>query len=343
MHGERNTRPRVSVVMPVRDAAATLGAAVESVLAQTFEDFEFVVIDDGSRDKSAEIAERFATRDPRIRVVTRQREGFVEALVRGTALAGGEYIARMDADDVAMPRRCERQVAVLDAEPDVAVVSSLVEIVSEKPLRSGMRRYETWVNGLLSHEDMCRELFVESPIPHPTVMMRAEAVRAVGGYRTEPVWPEDYDLWMRMWRAGYRFAKVPEVLLRWRYSPASLSHRHDRYSPEQFMAVKLHYLRESYLREEHREIILWGAGAVGKRWLRALARQEVPIARAIDVAPRKIGRTIHGARVIAVADVPPPEDAFILCAVGAPGARDDIRAELTARAYRECRDFLFVA
>ena len=330
--------------MAVRDAVVTVAAAVESVIEQTFGDFEFVVVDDGSRDGSVEIVQELAAGDSRVRVVPRERKGLVESLVHGTGLAHGEYMARMDADDVAMPTRFERQVEMLDSEPEVGVVSSLVEIVSDGRLGSGMRRYEQWVNGLCSHDDICRELFVESPLPHPSVMMRAEAMRAVGGYRVQPEWPEDYDLWMRMWRAGYhRFAKVEEPLLRWRYSPESFSQIDQRYLPERFMAVKLHYLRESYLQDEQREIMLWGAGAVGKRWMQALAREGIPVTRAIDVALRKIGRTIHGAQVIAVEGIPPPDDAFILCAVGAPGARDDIRAELTARGYTECRDFLFVA
>ena len=326
---------RVSVVMAVRDAAATVAAALDSVLRQTFGDFEFFVVDDGSRDGSVEIAQEFAAGDSRVRVVAREWEGLVESLVHGMGLARGEYMARMDADDVAMPARFERQVEMLDNEPEAGVVSSLVEIVSDGRLGSGMRRYEQWVNGLCSHDDICRELFVESPLPHPSVMMRAEAMRAVGWYRVQPEWPEDYDLWMRMWRAGYRFGKVPEVLLRWRYSPQSFSQIDQRYLPERFMAVKLHYLRESYLQDEPREIMLWGAGRVGKRWMQALAREGIPVGRAIDVALRKIGRTIHGARIIAVAGIPPPDAAFILCAVGAPGARDDIQAELTARGYTE--------
>ncbi len=335
--------PRVSVVMAVRDAAVTVAAAVESVIEQTFGDFEFVIVDDGSRDGSVEIAQKFAAGDSRVRIVSREREGFVESLVRGAALAGGIYVARMDADDVAMPTRFERQVEMLDGEPEVAVVSSLVEIVSDGRLGSGMRRYEQWINGLCSHDDICRELFVESPLAHPSVMMRAEALRAVGGYRVQPEWPEDYDLWMRLWRAGYRFAKVEDRLLRWRYSPSSLSQTDGRYLPERFMAVKLHYLRQSYLHDERREIVLWGAGAVGKRWIQAFGREGLPIGRAIDIAPRKIGCTIHGARVISVEDIPSPAESFILCAVGAPGARDDIRSELTARGYLECRDFIFVA
>jgi len=335
--------PRVSVVMAVRDAAGTVEAAVDSVIGQTFGDFEFIVVDDGSRDGSVEIVQRVAAVDSRVCIVAREREGFVESLVHGTGLARGEYIARMDADDVAISTRFERQVASFDSDPKLAVVGSLVEIVSDGSVGSGMRRYEEWINGLCSHEDICRELFVESPLAHPSVMMRAEAVRAVGGYRVRPEWPEDYDLWMRMWRAGYRFGKVEEPLLRWRYSPESLSQTDSRYLPERFIAVKLHYLQQSYLQDEPREIMLCGAGAVGKRWIQALGREGMPVGRAIDVAPRKIGRTIHGARVIGVEDIPPPDDAFILCAVGAPGARPDIRAELIARGYTECRDFLFVA
>jgi len=343
VHRIHESRPGVAVIMPVRNAAATLAEAIESVLAQTFADFEFIVVDDGSRDDSLDIVTRFVQTDPRIRVIAREHAGFVESLIHAVEQVDSTYIARMDADDVALPTRFERQIELIESDPAVALVSSLVEIVSDSPIRSGMRRYEKWINGLQSHDDMCRELFVESPVPHPSVMMRTEALRAVGGYRLRPIWPEDYDLWMRMWIAGYRFAKVPEVLLRWRYGPTSLSQADLRYSLHQFIALKLHYLCRSYFKDERREIVLWGAGSVGKRWLQALAEQGICIGRVIDVAPRKIGRVVHGARVVGLDDVPLPEEAFILGAVGAPGARGDIRKQLTACGYAECRDFLFVA
>lgn len=335
--------PRVSVLMPVRNAAETVEATIESILAQTFDDFEFIIIDDGSTDETAYIVDIIGRRDRRVKLVSRRHTGAVKALVDGSELARGRFIARMDADDVAMPERLELQVALLENHPETAVVGSRVEIVADRPLRSGMKRYERWINALVTNDQIVRELFVESPLPHPSVTLRRDAFRAVGGYRVQPNWPEDYDLWMRFWEAGYKMEKTAETLLRWRYSGASLSQTDERYSLENFRAVKIHYLLKTRLRNESREIMMWGAGSVGKRWLIDLGRAGMDIGRVVDVAPRKIGKKIHGARVIGTDEVPHPDGAFILCAVGAPGARSDIRNELGGRGYSECEDYLFVA
>jgi len=332
--------PEVSIVMPVWNAADTMSAAIESILRQTFSRFEFIVYDDGSTGASPAIAETFAARDPRVRVVHRAHHGIVTALREACALAQGRYLARMDADDIAYPERLEKQFALMEATPDVALCGTHVHMAGGK-VGIGRRRYERWINALDEHEAIARELFVECPVAHPTFFMRREAYVAVGGYQ-DADWPEDYDLVMRLWLAGHRFAKVPEVLLDW----YEHSHRHSmvdpRYSPEQFRALKRHYLQQSYLVALcGRRFFQWGAGEVGKVWLReweGLVPEGV-----VDINPRKIGRRIHGVPVVAPEDLPSPGQVFAVIAVGAPGARDEIREFLTPRGYRECVDYLFVA
>lgn len=343
MNTHSKNGPRVSVIMPMYNAAETVTAAIESILNQTFENLEFIVIDDGSTDHSADIVNKLARRDRRIKLVRQPHNGFVESLVIATELAQAPFIARMDADDISISKRIETQVATLENHPETAVLGSMVEIIADQPLQSGMKRYETWINGLLTHEQISRELFIESPLPHPSVILRTDALHAVGGYRVHPVWPEDYDLWMRLWQAGYKMEKTKKTLLRWRYSVTSLSQTDQRYSPKNFRAVKIHYLLKTYLRNEPREIIMWGAGSVGKKWLMTLPESGISIGRVIEVAPRKIGKTIHGADVIGVDDLPHPNDAFILCAVGAPGARNDIRNKLDQKGYSEGIDYIFIA
>ena len=154
-------------------------------------------------------------------------------------------------------------------------------------------------------------------------------------------WPEDYDLVMRLWRAGHGLGKTPEALLWWRDTTARLSMRDDRYSPHQFRRLKRHYLFEGYLAGEC-PFIQWGAGEVGKTWLREWPAGRRPDV-VVDINPRKIGRVIHGVEVIAPDDIPPAGERFILIAVGAPGARAEIRQWLTPRGHREGEHYLFVA
>ncbi len=258
------SRPRVSIILPVYNAAATLAEAIRSVQDQTFTDWELIVHDDGSTDASPRIAADFAARDPRIRPDIADHGGIVAALQQACARARGDFLARMDADDRSMPHRLARQLETLEADPEAALCGAAV-VMSGDSVGLGRRRYEAWINRLVTHDDMVRELFVECPIPHPTFLLRRAPFEAVGGYR-DAGWAEDYDLCMRLFEAGYRFVKVPEPLLEWRESAGRLSMTDPRYSPASFRALKRHYLFQTYLRD--RAFHQWGAGEVGKTWLR---------------------------------------------------------------------------
>lgn len=330
--------PLISVLMPAHNALDTLAGALGSILHQTVKDWELVLVDDGSDDGTGALADEMATQDDRIRVVHTPHRGIVEALNHAASLARGPLLARMDADDVSLPGRFAAQLALFDTEPGLVLCGGVVRMVGGG-IGSGRRRYEGWINGLLTHEDMVREIFVECPLPHPTFMMRRDAFLGGGGY-TDNGWPEDYDLVMRLWRAGGRFAKPAEPLLDWREHPRRLSMTDDRYGETAFRALKRHYLFGSGMMA-NRLFLQWGAGEVGKRWLREWGAA-VPAA-VVDINPRKIGRTIHGVPVIPPEQLPRPEEVFIVVAVGSPGARDEIRDWFGPRGYTEGRDFLFLA
>ena len=164
--------PLVTVLLPVRDEAPYLPEALGSLSAQTLEDFEVLVVDDGSADGSAEIAEEHARRDVRFRVLRQARSGLVAALECARALARGRYLARMDGDDVALPGRLELQVAALRSE-GLAACGGGVSYFPEDGIQDGTRRYERWINGLVTAEAAARDVFVECPLPHPTLVVRA--------------------------------------------------------------------------------------------------------------------------------------------------------------------------
>jgi hypothetical protein len=244
----------------------------------------------------------------------------------------------MDADDIARPERLRLQLACFDADPGLGLCGGRVGMLGES-LGSGRRRYEDWVNALVRHDDIVRELFVECPLPHPTFMMPRDWYERIGGYQ-DCAWPEDYDLVMRLWLAGARFGKPEEVMLDWRDHPGRLSMNDPRYGEAAFRALKRFYLAQIPGRAG-RPLYQWGAGEVGKRWLREWG-SGAPVA-VVDINPRKIGRTIHGVRVIAPEELPPPAGCFVVVMVGTPGARDEIRGRLTPRGFRECVDYIFLA
>lgn len=333
--------PSVSVLLPVFNAQDTVRQAATSLLRQTFADFEIIAVDDGSTDDSGSILDDLARDDPRIRVFHLPHAGLVPALNVGIAECRGELIARMDADDVCHPERLRLQVEFMRENPDVSVCGCLVRSFPRNHVKGGFLRYEAWLNSLLLHEEIARDMFVESPLAHPSVMMRAGDLREIGGYR-DLVWPEDYDLWLRFFMAGKRFGKVPRALLFWREHAQRLTFTDSRYALENFLRVKAHFLAQ-LLSRESRPLIVWGAGMTGRRLTKHLVREGVQPIAMVDIDPRKIGRVVRGAPVIRPEDLGGHEDAFVIAAVGSEGSRDIIRAQLLGMGRVESRNFICAA
>ncbi len=334
--------PSVSVLLPCYNAAETLGETLESLAQQTFADFEVVAVDDGSEDSTWGMLQDWAARDSRFRVFSCPHGGVIEASAAGLEKCQGRYIARMDADDRAHPQRLEKQVAYLDDVPEVAAVSCLVKAFPDEHVREGFRIYIEWLNSLVTDEEIRREIFVESPLPNPSVTFRKEWLQRMGGYQ-EHGWPEDYDLYLRMYLAGAKFAKIPQVLLEWREHPDRITRTDSRYSLENFLRAKAHYLKRGPLADRD-AVIIWGAGMMGRRLGKLLMREEkAPVVAFVDIDPKKIGNTRRGKPII------PPEDLLdwwgryqnpvVVAAVGARGARLLIRERLNAFGLREGQDW----
>ena len=235
--------PVVSVVMPVYNGEKYVAEAIDSVLRQTFTDFEFIIVDDCSGDRSVEIARAFSEKDSRIRLILSERNaGAAAARNRALAAARGEYIAMMDSDDLSLPERFQQQVGALVKRPEIGVLGTGARAVNQTlaPL------YD--FNLPQGHALIVVNLFIGSFIINPTVMIRRELLESVGGY--EPGWrvAEDTELWSRlMWRA--RFANLPETLLLYRRHEAQLSTARDPIMNSQSWEVRERLLQR-----------LWGAG-----------------------------------------------------------------------------------
>ena len=214
-----NQSPAISVVLPVYNAEAYVREAVQSILAQSFTDFELIVIDDGSTDGSGAILRELAARDVRIVLVERPNDGLVSALNEGIKIARAELIARMDADDVSMPERFALQHARMVQQPELAVLGSSFHIMDRNGaiirLCKAVSLTQTQTARYLEH-DGC-------PVNHPTVMMRRDAVLKAGGYRKAFSHAEDYDLWLRMIESGYAIVNLPQPLLNYREHGANVS------------------------------------------------------------------------------------------------------------------------
>jgi glycosyltransferase involved in cell wall biosynthesis len=212
------TIPRVSVVLSVHNGAADLPKAVDTILAQTFSDFELIAINNGSTDGTAAVLD--GLRDPRMRVIHQDDMGLAAALNRGIALARGQYIGRQDHDDWAKPTRLEKQVAFLDAHPDYALVGTRAEIWV------GDQRTKRVHDHPADNAVLQFELLFNNPFVHSSMMLRKAALDEVGHYTVDPARhpPEDYELWSRIARR-YKIANLPDRLTIYREVPNSMSRK----------------------------------------------------------------------------------------------------------------------
>jgi glycosyltransferase involved in cell wall biosynthesis len=207
----------VTVLLPVFNAGAPLQRAIESILAQDFADFEFLIIDDASNDGSAEAVRSWAARDSRIRAVFHDANaGLAATLNEGLRLARGELVARMDQDDESLRNRVRVQAEFMRAHPHVVVAGTFVYHMGAKP------RYDRLVTFATDAKTIREALRTANPLYHPSVILRRREILDLGGYRDEFRNAEDYDLWLRASKR-YDLAVIPEPLLRYRFSPHGMS------------------------------------------------------------------------------------------------------------------------
>ena len=329
--------PRISIVMPFRNAAATLPEALASVKAQSFTDWELLAVDDRSTDNSAAIVAGFAAGDGRVKLLKNAAvPGVVGASETADHAAAADWLARMDADDVSHPERLERQWQMAEAEPHLDVIGCGVKILT--PLGEGMVRHVEWVNSLMEPRAIANARFIENPLVHPSALMRKTAIRAAGGYREVP-WAEDHDLWLRLLEAGAVFGKVPETLLGWRDSATRLTRSDPRYGDALRHKMRAHFLARMPAVKE-RGVVIAGAGPIGKTLAQELQLRGIAVKGFYDVHPRRIGERIHGSEVAGLEDFGKKwREAVMLAAVGVPGGRGEVTTLAEGAGYEEGEDF----
>ena len=205
--------PLVSVIMPVYNGEKYLEEAIESILNQTFKDFELIIVDDGSVDKTLKIIEKYPKNNASIRLIKNNKNiGRVFSLNKALQEARGLYIARMDADDISLPKRIEKQINFLEKNQDYVIVGSNIEIINDEGKKLGVRIYPQ------DDENIRKTLLFKSPFAHPVVMFRKKEVVELGGYSNEYSTVEDYDLWIRILNKGKGY-NLQEYLLKYRVHP----------------------------------------------------------------------------------------------------------------------------
>lgn len=230
------------------------------------------------------------------------------------------------------PLRLRRQLDLAHAEA-LAVVGTGVRCFPTQRIAPGLRRYEAWQNALRTHDEMARARFVESPLVHPSVLFARDVVRRLGGYR-DCGWPEDYDLWLRLFAAGARFGKVADILTFWRDHPRRLTRTAAHCQAEALRACKLHHLLAGPLAGVA-GVWVAGTGPDGKALARGLVRVGVRLAGFVDVDPQRIGQRLLGVRVVGASGFTPAVGEVVLAAVGGVGRRAQVQAWLAGRGLDE--------
>lgn len=329
--------PLISVVMPVHNGGEFLQQAVESILAQTHEQLELILIDDHSTDMALVELDKS---DPRLKLFSSNGQGIVNACNTGFSKCHGAYIARMDADDISLPQRLESQLKYLNKHADVDIAGCCVEIFSEQGIQGGLKRYQQWLNSVREPEQVRHQIFIESPLPNPGLMLHRDALKRLRGYRAT-AWPEDYDLLLRADAKHMRMGKPAPVLLCWREHQSRLTHTDPLYRRENFMQAKTYFLVHHRLKS--RSVVIWGAGPTGRLMHDLIIKEGGKIEGFIEVHPRRIGGQKRGLPVWPIEKTGSLGEAMLLVAVGAAGARREITEFLKSRNKIEGTDYLFVA
>lgn len=330
--------PRVSVILPAYNAAEHIHHALDALVQQTYDAWECLVINDGSTDETAAIAHGYARKDARFHVIDCAHQGIVSALNTAISAARGMYIARMDADDTCARSRLAYQSAFLDATPDIDVVSSRVDYTGLHTRHGGFFRYVAWTNTLITPYDHALNRFIDAPVIHPTVMLRRDVYERYGGYREEPYWPEDFELWLRLMANGVRFQKIPQKLYTWHEQDTRLSRTDARYALSAFYACKAAYLAGIVAAAGGR-CAIGGAGRCTRQRARMLEEYGVEISCYLDVDERRRGTHIAGCPIYMMDELDKIPDVPLLVYVSTRGAREGIRERLKGTRFNEGTNF----
>ncbi|MEM1135267.1 MAG: glycosyltransferase family A protein [Bacteroidota bacterium] len=334
-----NNHPSISIILPFYNAVNTLSIAIESILNQSFTNFELVLVDNFSTDGSWETSKSFAKNDNRIVLLRKRQKGVSFAFNKGLAASKGKFIARMDADDISYPNRLEKQFSFLQENPLISIVTTQVD-TNLLPQNKGFQTFITWSNSLITPEQIALSRFIEQPVVNPTLMCRKVVFDKIGSYQ-QGNFPEDYDWFLRIFEGGLHIAKLSQKLFFWRDSSTRLSRTDNRYSIVAFYKTKAFYLAK-WLKQNkprHLKIAIWGMGKKSRQRSSLLKQHGIHIEAYVDVLKNiNIGITYFYYE-----NLPKPGMYFIISYVGNRGARNKIKFFLLRKGYQEGIDFILAA
>nr|WP_299341014.1 glycosyltransferase family 2 protein [Allomuricauda sp.] len=328
----------VSIVMPFKNTEEFLPECLDSILHQTYSNWEVVAVNDSSNDGSMETISQYAEKDLRIRVVQNKGKGIIPALQTAYSHCTGNYITRMDSDDVMTPHRLAWMVAALQKNGPGHLAVGQVRYFSERGISDGYTRYEKWLNYLTERGINYNEVYKECVVPSPCWMAYRKDFEKCDGFNPNR-YPEDYDLTFRFYENGLKIIPCPELLHLWRDYDHRTSRTSEHYAQNYFLDIKMHY----FLKLDHdhsRALVVWGAGFKGKTIAKKLVEKEIPFKWLCD-NPNKVNKKIYGQSLHHYTSLPSLKNPQSIITVANETAQKEIKTYLESLNQKSMQDYFF--
>ncbi len=284
-------QPLISILVPFKNTEAYIGECLDSITAQTYNNWELVIVNDNSEDSSYTIVKGYANNDKRVKLLNSPGNGIIEALRYAYSNSKGEFITRMDSDDIMTPKKLEILIKSLLEFGKGHVALGQVHYFSEKGIGAGYKYYEEWLNSLTKSGTNFSEIYKECVIPSPCWMLHRNDLDLIEAFKPDR-YPEDYDLAFRCYSKGIKCIPCNSVLHHWRDYDHRTSRTHEHYAQNHFIDIKLHYFLKLNF-DSTRPLAIWGAGNKGKTIAKLLIEKKIPFFWICD-NPNKIGKDIYG-------------------------------------------------
>lgn len=331
-------QPLISILTPFKNTAGFLHECLESIRNQTYTNWELLIIDDHSTDNSRTIVENYARKDSRIKLLTNQGNGIIDALKCAFRNSKGDYITRMDSDDVMTFDKLEVLLNTLLENGNQHLAVGLVHYFREDGISDGYERYERWLNALTIQGTNYSEIYKECVIPSPCWMLHKDDLLVCDAFNPNR-YPEDYDLTFRFYKHKMKCIPCDKVLHHWRDYTTRTSRTDEHYAQNYFLEIKLHYFLELDY-DRNRILTVWGAGFKGKRIARMLKKKNVPFIWICN-NPKKIGKHIYDIELHSFTFLNELENAQCIVTVSNELSQERIRNYFETQKMKSMVDYFF--
>ena len=328
----------VSIIMPVKNTAQFLEEGVLSIINQTYANWELLAVNDNSTDNSFEVLSTFAKQDARIKVFNNAGNGIISALQTGYKNCLGEFITRMDSDDIMVPNKLEILASNLEINGKGNVATGLVKYFPEEEIGEGFQKYEAWLNRLTQQGTTFSEIYKECVIPSPCWMMYRQDFEKCGAFNSK-IYPEDYDLVFRMYQNKLKVIPCKEVIHLWRDYSSRTSRTHEHYADSSFIEIKLNYFLKLHY-DITKNLVIWGAGKKGKFVAELLLKKNIPFQWICD-NPKKIGKHIYDVEMLPFTALENIDNSQSIVSVASPKAQNEIVEYFDKKGLKSYSDYFF--